>query len=398
VSQSTTDADNLAVTGLQDGSSYTISVIAGTTYGNSPATQVSVTPQSLSVGTASSAIKAAEDFVSAQQSLVAGTATTVDAADAAYTDANSLSSVLGAQAPGLEDQAAALSTQSESMAINSITFSGELAVQSGTTTTVYQTAAVAETTTTSDDSESGSLTQTNAFVFSSGATPVLQSVKDSTALAAPGATAGSVATSPSSDNPSADQQQDSLSIALTSGGGLVSSPPGAAQPDAASHGAVDYQGLANWALNNVYTAGNDGYKDDCTDFVSRAMHTGGDMPEKFGLDWRSDGNWYKDAYHKSYSWGGAYHLADFLWKGNNAQWLPYWNDGEPGDLIFFDWTGTSFGGISHSAVITKNHKGHIYITQHTENLKNYPLSTVSKENPKMTVWIADLTPTYYSTS
>ena len=79
-------------------------------------------------------------------------------------------------------------------------------------------------------------------------------------------------------------------------------------------------GAAAWARANVKSSDNPyGYGDDCTDFVSRAMHFGGGMPfiDVSGfVNNKDDNNWYAYVLAglriRTHSWGSAPDLATFL--------------------------------------------------------------------------------------
>ncbi len=166
---------------------------------------------------------------------------------------------------------------------------------------------------------------------------------------------------------------------------------------------VNLSGVAAWALTNLHTSGNNGYRDDCTDFVSRALHFGGGDPENegpfFPFD-RSDNHyWYKGGIFglATYSWAGASELADHL-RLNGSRWLVkdgtlpghsagQWSEVTPGDVIFVNWHGVSFNGIVHSGIITSIRNGMPYITQHTYD-KTYSLAYWINNNDNAHVWIA----------
>lgn len=195
---------------------------------------------------------------------------------------------------------------------------------------------------------------------------------------------------------------------------------------------VNLQGVAQWAKQNV-GGGDNGYKNDCADFVSRALASpsGGDDPENVpgwlpaaltaagpfaapgvarlaGLD---DHYWYRFGYDifdtaQSYSWSVAYDLAEHL-KLNGSQWLvnagtsptsscgesnDRWNQVTPGDIIFANWSGSNFSGISHVGVITSTasqlSEGLVYITQHTPPQLNTPLSNwLQNGGSDVHVWV-----------
>lgn len=183
---------------------------------------------------------------------------------------------------------------------------------------------------------------------------------------------------------------------------------GAASPQVSANATVlpdDHTGylpgIAAWAEENAFGSYN-GYGNDCTDFASRAMNQGGGMPMNvpdFPLPQHTDDSyWFQGQYiwglHvSSYSWGGAWHLANYLW-GQGSQFLSYTNQAVPGDIIWANWSGSSWNGISHAGVVTGNDGTNLYITQHSNSRINEPLYLVSdglswsQDHPDLHVWIA----------
>jgi len=129
---------------------------------------------------------------------------------------------------------------------------------------------------------------------------------------------------------------------------------------------VNTRGAAAWALANVYKVpyvfGN-----DCTNFVSEALNRGGGDPPTFGLSDNNDQYWYfynqRLPFH-SHSWSAAYDLAVHQ-QLIHSYWIKYWNDAQPGDLIFANWKGAQFSGITHVGIITSMSNGQPVITQHS---------------------------------
>jgi hypothetical protein len=169
-------------------------------------------------------------------------------------------------------------------------------------------------------------------------------------------------------------------------------------------GPIDLAGTARWALANVHAVGNNGFNDDdCTDFASRAMHFGGllqeDVPFSPLLQHTDDRYWFRvlDGFftENSYSWGGAKHLAHHFhlikshWLVNaqslrNSLTVP--TSVKPGDIIFANWTGAAFNGISHTGIITSINNGVPMITQHSNDLTE-SLSFWHQKNPGAFVWV-----------
>jgi hypothetical protein len=157
--------------------------------------------------------------------------------------------------------------------------------------------------------------------------------------------------------------------------------------------------VSSWASANA-GGSNNGYRDDCTDFVSRALNyahdpeseppwlpeaeIGGPIPVR--LVGENDHYWYRVGYDifltaQSNSWSVAHDMAEHL-ELNGSQFLgsplhlgpsgcsqngPYNlpTGVVPGDLIFANWHGSSLAGIDHAGVIVSVGDGNLSIAQHT---------------------------------
>jgi len=168
---------------------------------------------------------------------------------------------------------------------------------------------------------------------------------------------------------------------------------------------LDLVGAASWALKNVFGSPglfgpNDGFADDCTDFVSRALAIGGGDPETV-LSARStsdDRYWYFSTFRYGRWWSHSWSVAEDLAVHLNllhSTWLRYWRDARPGDVIFADWTSSSFTGISHVGIVTGMKGGEPLITQHTPDQSGVTLHYWQTHPPELVhgrpnvhVWIA----------
>jgi RHS repeat-associated protein len=160
-------------------------------------------------------------------------------------------------------------------------------------------------------------------------------------------------------------------------------------------GLVNLWGVRTWALNNVNGSDN-GWGDDCTDFASRALYYGGGDPETWPTsggnpvnERSNDWYWYNGSWWggpvKSYSWGGAYNLADHE-ALHGTTFLKYWDYAMAGDIASVSWDSSSPHNIDHTGVITGMKNGVPIITQHTENTTE-SMNVWKQKNPHMTVWI-----------
>ncbi|MBS7530036.1 amidase domain-containing protein [Hazenella sp. IB182353] len=105
---------------------------------------------------------------------------------------------------------------------------------------------------------------------------------------------------------------------------------------------------------------------DCTNFVSQAIKAG-------GIEDRSESGlwWYYNDTKPAYAWG----LANSFYKHfkQRADEIKKVKNLEIGDVVNFDFTGD--GDIDHTVIVTKKDRwGNIYVTQHTSDHKNRPIS------------------------
>jgi hypothetical protein len=103
---------------------------------------------------------------------------------------------------------------------------------------------------------------------------------------------------------------------------------------------------------------------DCTDFASQVMKAGG------LVEWKETNYWYYSDKKPSYSWG----VANSLYKHLKFRAKPVQSmfDLKIGDVVQADLDGD--GDIDHSAVVTKVTPTEVYVTQHTTDKKDNPLS------------------------
>lgn len=158
--------------------------------------------------------------------------------------------------------------------------------------------------------------------------------------------------------------------------------------------AVDY--ARAWTQNGTelrnpnynYFAG----MNDCTNFVSQVLHdsSAGGIPyihiNTPYWDYDDTDNWYYENgwlwYQKpSYSWGGAnslyWHLKNY---SSNVRRLYYWSDVRVGDIV--QWDMYPYDGtfqLGHSTVVTKIQNGVIYLTYHSTDKEDEPITTFTNK-------------------
>ncbi|MDR6226080.1 amidase domain-containing protein [Desmospora profundinema] len=103
---------------------------------------------------------------------------------------------------------------------------------------------------------------------------------------------------------------------------------------------------------------------DCTNFVSQAMKAGG------LVEWKDDPWWYYSDDKPSYAWGVSNSLYKHL--EERAQPARSLSELNIGDVVNADLDGD--GDIDHSAIITNIRYGQIFVTQHSVDRRDFPLS------------------------
>jgi hypothetical protein len=120
------------------------------------------------------------------------------------------------------------------------------------------------------------------------------------------------------------------------------------------------------------------YTNDCTNFVSQALHAGG-WSMKSGL-WNTNNGWWARTSVKPYSsypWGGAENFYQFaVNKSGRTTIHRYVYDMRIGDVLQYKSSGSS--GKNHTMVATaKASNGMPYLTYHTTNTRNRPFSEMN---------------------
>ncbi len=104
---------------------------------------------------------------------------------------------------------------------------------------------------------------------------------------------------------------------------------------------------------------------DCTNFVSQTLQAGG------MVEWKKSSYWYYSDNKPSYSWG----VSNSFYKHFELRAKPVQriSDLQVGDVVQADINGD--GRIDHAALVTKVTPTGVYVTQHTTDRKDYPIST-----------------------
>jgi hypothetical protein len=395
VAASTSTQGNWTVlTGLANGSQYTISVAATNAEGTGTAAVNSAFAPAAVTGSAADA-QAAQQFLDAQTALQEGQYPTAAAAEGSDSQAGMISGQLGAEQATDVAIGSGLQAQAVAETNGTNTLSGILAIaNTGGTVSLYARDDLTYTTVTgvgtvSPDSTASESANDYLLTFSAGSSPQITGYVD--AGAANSQVTG--ATNPSAFSTSLNDNPDTaLPVGAQEPSATVLQPGSEVLPARTAN----LSGVSSWAYNHALAPfnGNDGYNsDDCTDFASRALQIGGgNTMVAIGYPFQNHAdnhNWYfyGNPYNASFSWGGAYNLADNLYL-IRSYFVKYWNNAKPGDIIFAAWSASTFSKIGHTGVITKMSNGMPLISQHTNDRRNEPLSVWLASHKNTHIWIA----------
>jgi hypothetical protein len=383
------------ITGLTDGTAYKVGVTATNGVGTgTAASSGSVTPAA--VGGSAGDVQAVGQFLGGQDTLQEGTATTASAALSSDSEASMAQSLLAGEQS--TDAAIATGMASQGMAITNgnDAISSTLAVPgSSGNVSVYASDDRTFTTdvgigTSAEASVPGGETVSDyLFTFSGSVMTGYVNADDATQYVNEGTTQTAFSATLNDDPDTPSPAAAPAPVAMNSTGGLAT---GIDPVSSDSTAKLNRSAAASWALNHV-KSGNNGFGDDCTDFVSRALHIGGGMHENPGpnknLDWYNNHYWWfggSSEHRASHSWGDAADFAGYL-NDNSSFWIRDVNDFVVGDVAFADWKSDSFKNISHAALITSMVDGVPFVTQHTrdrtESLEQWLLA-----HPKASIWVA----------
>jgi len=369
VATRTTSDTSTVLSGLTNGTAYKIAVTAANPIGTGVAATATGTPTPVPGGTQQYA-DAVTQLLNAGDALEMGTASSASAAIAGDSQKSAISSWVNTVTPDyLAIKAYAAANQQQDTQ-DATTLSDVLAVPSsdGSSVTLYATAndtyITVDTSGNSPVSIPGSGADPVAYTFATGSSPSVTTTVDPSATTEP-VTADTVNTASSS---TLDPPPTTPTAVATESSGAFSPVPSGITSDAGRYSYLP--GVVAWADRNAYGSYN-GYGEDCTDFVSRALHYGGGLRER--IPWfpieetRNNNYWFQYRYWwgyraSSHSWGGARQLVDFEVR-RGAHWVRYISWAEKGEVVFADW-GHGLG-ISHAGIVARVTARNIYIDQHS---------------------------------
>lgn len=382
---------------LTNGGSYTVSVTAVNPVGAGTSnSSASVSPRAVAGSTTDVAI--VQQLLAAEDSLQTGDAVSTQDATASDSQAATVSSALGTNATGFESVLANESANGEADTNDSTALSDTLVVATPAGSVVYTTATetyiTQDTSTGTEEDVPGESVDNDAFLM--GGTPSAPAISaqlggDDLALPVTELSPDTLGAPDSGDSSDAGSQVLSSSAANSTAPKTTQNRAVALR---ASLAVADSK-VAKWADAN-WNGTSNGFGDDCTDFLSRALHNGGGLPEVGTptdpkLNPKSNG-WYDKVqwveprsgvpyYGWTYSWSFANH--SYTYHAKRGATSASRSSARAGDLIYVTWNPKKSNGIDHAGVISKVTGSNIYIDQHTNNRYREPLY---KQSGTRTTW------------
>jgi hypothetical protein len=414
VASTSTSDTKTVLTGLTNGTAYSITVTALNPVGASGGVVAgNVSPASVG-GNASALTQVVTQSLNARDALWAGTAASTQDAVAAVGGGTATTGAVGLVAASTLASYDAMATAGQYESADATTLTNTIVAPSsdGSQYIVFATATESSSLV---DSSSGSPVTTAtggtddiAFIFSSGSNPQLLASASESALAAALTTQDvNTANSPLDPSQLSATSTDAFTLDPTTGqivDPTTTSAPAMlrAQISGRSHGA-NLAGVKSWAHANAYSSFNGGFKDDCTDFVSRALQLGGRLPMRdqgpHVARSADDNYWWEHSLYpgRPVSWSNSWSMArnNFIWQQNQgSSFTTRSNLATPGDVIYVAWSGGGQANISHAAIVDAKSGSNLIIDQHTSNRRDSlykwgGYTTWSAGHPHMQFWIVN---------
>jgi hypothetical protein len=379
VNSTSTGSESAVVTGLVDGTAYSVSVTATNTVGQSSVPAAS-TCMPVSSTETSALSAAAEDYETDYVGIANGQfADAVSATAGQQSVAPQIVGVLAANQNGLAAGYQSSAATGSTFTAPSISYSNVLVTLTGQTYTVYLSADISQTETDSSGTQTPQEdTEQLAEVFMPVAS-AYQMVgaynRDAVSASSNDMATDSVqaAQTPASTNanPSADRElRPAMLPAPDNGSGT---PVHSSNNNWFEDGAA----MVTWANDHwegkYYTRKNG---DDCTNFASFALNDAGGVPRIHEHWWQDHNDLTKwdEGIRPTFGIPPVTHWSTLTWDNSDAlynglvitgraQEILRFSDVLPGDLIFFTYTG-GVGKYEHTAIVTKATANDIWWVQH----------------------------------
>ncbi|MBX9420903.1 DNRLRE domain-containing protein [Streptomyces lateritius] len=381
VAQRTTNGTAAVFTGLDNGASYTFAVRASSPYGSSP-TVTTNTVAPLEAPLAPTVYRdAVNEYLTSTAALVTGAKNTSESAVAGRPNAALYSTLLATEESWLIDTRDALRSKDLVYTGMASTLSEVLAMPAADGTVILRATVLEKKTAADMPSEPEQSEGPYYYSFSSGTSPKLRSKASAGQVEQRLATDESAFTAVvygtvDNDGPGSTSPPQRTAYTATA--------PSSTDVQIAPFASISANGTAQWARNN-WNARHD-YPQDCTNYISKALHFGGGMRMKgVNKDKKNVDNWYRTKHMSPpHSGGGMYYLWSHTWTvaDNMERFLSRNSNGAVyqeshqryaavGDVVFFNWGGK--GGWDHAGVVTKMAGGKAYVSAHNNNRLNQRL-------------------------
>ncbi|MFI8895726.1 amidase domain-containing protein [Streptomyces paradoxus] len=375
--RATTRDAHVVVDGLKNGTAHRVTVTARTPHGAGPGTtSEALTPVAVPGGAATYR-EIVQQYVDARSAILSDKRPTAAAALAASSRGAAFQDLLGAQAADLAGARDVLARRGQRYTEMTTKLSDVLVGvdDSGTVflRAVLEDSAVLTGGGPTDpgdpggEPEEGRREQRFTFSTNSGA-PILHVEADApaaeTVLPASASAANGLETTDASLGPISEVPDEP--IALDADGLPVEEPAPAVQKSAfrvQRAAQVSGSGTVKWASRNVKTRWE--YRQDCTNFVSKALYHGGKMKTRHGGR-KHDRAWWQQYYlfgkikNKSYTWAAAENFRRHMIRYRGAKHITALS-AKPGDLVLFKWKQER--GYNHVAIVERKRHG-LQLIQH----------------------------------
>ncbi|MFE6716052.1 DNRLRE domain-containing protein [Streptomyces albidoflavus] len=395
-------AEDAVITGLANGEIYTFRVTAFNPYGSS-STATSEDVQPVAVTAKNNYTEVIEEYFEATSAIMTSAANTAKSAATGKSKAPHILPLLEAEQEWMLNQRDDLREAGLRYTSHQTTVSDVLLIPKGLRVSVR--AKISEKHTlhdgTSNEEELGESVMLFELSRGPGAIHRKMDARQAEQVLAPDDSAYGTVT-----HDTADPLDQKLPEGESPGDGFyLGKSPSRRESNYTTLGTIKATGTSNWAKKNWNSRHQ--YSQDCTNFVSKALHHGGGMRMKgSGKGKKGNDHWWRQTHHSpahsgggvyyvdSYTWRISYMLSDFFIGHSDGKWLgSSQSKAKVGDVVFFNWGGR--GKWDHAGIITKVKGGKAYVTAHNKNRLNQSFDKFMKSERGTTAAIVRVKPGWY---